>query len=185
MGPCGYGKKEGDMLVELQRENASSDYALVCWCVLQCSESMSRGIQETDDWMLEWDGGGNSTASDTRSCCRHFSPRTQGSYHCNENMRTDTIAPTGQHPEDAQDLLQGQGLQEAHPAQGHPVQGWQGSSTAASRPRPERILTWHPKRLPSSLRVSVVTTVSSPVTVVRPSLSSTRRPRPPRRSSSD
>ena len=45
-------------------------------------------------------------------------------------MRTDTLAPTGQHPEDAQDLLQGQGLQEAHPAQGHPVQGWQGTDGA-------------------------------------------------------
>lgn len=75
-------------------------------------------------------------ALDTRSCCRHFSPRTHGSYHCNKNMRTDTLAPTGQHPEDAQDLLQGQGLQEAHPAQGHPVQGWQGSSTAANATTP-------------------------------------------------
>jgi large subunit ribosomal protein L44e len=120
------------MLVELQREYASPGYAPVWWWMLQCSESMSRGIQEMDDWMLGWDGGGNSTLRTHDLAADTFSAHTHGSYHCNENMRTDILAPTGQHPEDAQDLLQGQGLQEAHPAQGHPVQGWQGSSTTTS-----------------------------------------------------
>lgn len=46
----------------------------------------------------------------------------------NEITKTDSLAPTGQHPEDAQDLLQGQGVQEAHPAQGYPVQGRQGAT---------------------------------------------------------
>lgn len=34
---------------------------------------------------------------------------------------------SGQRSQDSPHLLQGQGLQEAHPAQGHPVQGWQGT----------------------------------------------------------
>lgn len=106
--------------------------------------------------------------------------------HRQQELKAD-LATTGQHPEDAQDLLQGQGMQEAHPAQGHPVQGWQGAHPPnLDHPTPKHDkLTSHPKRPPSSRRVSVVTTVSSPVTVVRPSPSSTRRPRPPRRSSSD
>lgn len=33
---------------------------------------------------------------------------------------------TGERTKDSPHLLQGQGLQEAHPAQGHPVQGWKG-----------------------------------------------------------
>jgi len=33
---------------------------------------------------------------------------------------------TGQRSKDSKDLLQGQGLQEAHPAQSHPVQSRQG-----------------------------------------------------------
>jgi len=37
---------------------------------------------------------------------------------------------SGQRSQDSPHLLQGQGLQEAHPAQGHPVQGWQGTDTA-------------------------------------------------------
>lgn len=32
----------------------------------------------------------------------------------------------GQHSQDPKHLLQGQGVPQAHPAQGHPVQGWQG-----------------------------------------------------------
>lgn len=32
----------------------------------------------------------------------------------------------GERTKDSPHLLQGQGLQEAHPAQGHPVQGWKG-----------------------------------------------------------
>lgn len=59
---------------------------------------------------------------------------------CNKSTKTDTLAPTGQHPEDAQDLLQGQGLQEAHPAQGHPVQGWQGATLPLSLHGLERTL---------------------------------------------
>ena len=110
-----------------------------------------------------------------------LSSRTHGSYHCHENMRTDTLAPTGQHPEDAQDLLQGQGLQEAHPAQGHPLvihsRGPDAHTESAQSTRLARLLC--------SPRVSAVTTVSSPVTEVRPSPSSTRGPRPPRRLSSD
>jgi hypothetical protein len=34
---------------------------------------------------------------------------------------------SGQRSQDSPHLLQGQRLQEAHPAQGHPVQGWQGT----------------------------------------------------------
>ena len=178
------GKKEGDMLADCRGKLHHQTMRLSV-VYAACSEDMSCGIEESDDWMLNWDSGGNSTLR-THSYCRHsLRAHTHGSNYCNENMRTDTLAPTGQHPEDAQDLLQGQGLQEAHPAQGHPVQGWQGSSTATPRPHSERILTLHLKRLPSSLRVSVVTTESSPVTVVRPSRCSTRRPRPPRRSFSD
>lgn len=59
---------------------------------------------------------------------RRHAIRTHGAANSESRKRkADVIAPTGQHPEDAQDLLQGQGLQEAHPAQGHPVQGWQGA----------------------------------------------------------
>jgi hypothetical protein len=38
----------------------------------------------------------------------------------------DGVTPPGQRSQNPPDVLQGQGLQEAHPAQGHPVQGWQG-----------------------------------------------------------
>lgn len=84
-------------------------------------------------------------------------------------------------------LLQGQGLQEAHPAQGHPVQGWQGTDNAHDESirmhKQQKLIQFFFSfsRPLCSPRVSVVTTVSSPVTVVRPSLSSTRRQRPPRR----
>ena len=36
------------------------------------------------------------------------------------------MSVTGERTKDSPHLLQGQGLQEAHPAQGHPVQGWKG-----------------------------------------------------------
>ena len=35
----------------------------------------------------------------------------------------------GQHSKDSPHLLQGQGLQETHSTQGHPIQSWQGSSS--------------------------------------------------------
>jgi ribosomal protein L44E len=37
------------------------------------------------------------------------------------------MRPSGQRSQDSPHLLQGQRLQEAHPAQGYPVQGWQGT----------------------------------------------------------
>lgn len=40
--------------------------------------------------------------------------------------QADKISHLGQHSENPQDLLQGQGLPQAHPAQGHTIQGWQG-----------------------------------------------------------
>ena len=85
-------------------------------------------FKKQDDWMLKLDSGGNSTLRTNDLAADTFLRAHVDHYHCNENMRTDTLAPTGQHPEDAQDLLQGQGLQEAHPAQGHPVQGRQGAT---------------------------------------------------------
>ena len=47
----------------------------------------------------------------------------------NYSTGSTTLTPgiTGERSKDAQDLLQGQGLQEAHSAQGHTVQGWQGT----------------------------------------------------------
>ena len=42
------------------------------------------------------------------------------------NTYADILAPPGQRSKDPQDLLQGKRLQEAHPAQGHPVQGRKG-----------------------------------------------------------
>lgn len=76
---------------------------------------------------------------------RRHCPRTHRSHCCNKNIRTDTFAPTGQHPEDAQDLLQGPRLQEAHPAQGHPVQGWQGALNSQPQQRPDHTLTLQSK----------------------------------------
>merc|ERR1712216_842859 len=67
----------------------------------------------------------------------------------------------GDRPQGEEDFLRSEGLQEAHHPQGHPVQ--------LARP-------------PCTHKGSAATTVSSRVTVVRPSLCSTRRPRPPRRS---
>ena len=105
---------------------------------------------------------------------------------------TDGGFRSGQHPENPPDLLQGQGVQEAHPAQSHPVQGWQGEPRHPTTRRCSRLhelclhgllmefLWWN--RLPSSPRVSAVMIESRAVTEVRPSLSSGRRPRPPRRS---
>ena len=88
---------------------------------------------------------------------------------------------SGQRSQDPPYLLQGQGLQEAHPAQGHPLvihsRGPDAHTESAQSTRLARLLC--------SPRVSAVTTVSSPVTEVRPSPSSTRGPRPPRRLSSD
>ena len=106
---------------------------------------------------------------------------------------------TGQHSQNPPDLLQGQGVPQAHPAQGHPVQGWQGekSTTPLTRPISARPTVYvnvstssgltfplHNYRPLCTPRVSAVTTGSRAVTVVRPSPSSTRRPRPPRRLSS-
>jgi hypothetical protein len=45
------------------------------------------------------------------------------------------MSSLGEHSQDPEDLLQGQGLPQAHPAQGHRVQGWQGAHTSVSRPR--------------------------------------------------
>ena len=42
------------------------------------------------------------------------------------------MSVTGERTKDSPHLLQGQGLQEAHPAQGHPVQGWKGMNTLLS-----------------------------------------------------
>lgn len=42
------------------------------------------------------------------------------------HQMANILAPTGQHSQDPQHLLQGQGVPQAHPAQGHPVQSWQG-----------------------------------------------------------
>jgi hypothetical protein len=109
---------------------------------------MFRGIE---GWMIRsrdktavapWAFGTQPTA-DT------FLAHIHGADHCHKNTQTDTLAPTGQHPEDAQDLLQGQGLQEAHPAQGHPVQGWQGAFTIQDPTTPtNRKLTHHSKGFP-------------------------------------
>ena len=41
-------------------------------------------------------------------------------------LTNSAMSLPGQRSQNPQDLLQGQDLQEAHPAQGHPVQGWQG-----------------------------------------------------------
>ena len=39
---------------------------------------------------------------------------------------------SGQHPKDSSHLLQGQGLQEAHPTQGHPIQGRKGQQARST-----------------------------------------------------
>jgi len=59
-GPSGYGKKEGDMLVDCRGKMHHQTMRLSV-VNAACTKSMSCGIQETDDWMLKWDGGGNST----------------------------------------------------------------------------------------------------------------------------
>lgn len=43
-------------------------------------------------------------------------------------MEAYTFLRTGQHSQDPPDLLQVQGVPQAHSAQGHPVQGWQGET---------------------------------------------------------
>ncbi|KAK2861256.1 hypothetical protein FQN49_004391 [Arthroderma sp. PD_2] len=40
-----------------------------------------------------------------------------------------TVCSIGQHPKNPPDVLQGQRLQEAHPAQSHPIQGRKGQQT--------------------------------------------------------
>jgi hypothetical protein len=96
----------------------------------------------------------------------------------------------GQHSENPPDVLQVQGMPKAHPAQSHPVQGRKGTiqghkNTQNTQPRTGQRLTnlgFVTIRLPSSRRVSAVTIASRAVTVVRPSRSSGKRPRPQRRS---
>ena len=128
MGCVAMERKEGDMLAGCRGKMYHHQTMRLSVVNAACTKSMSRGIQETDDWMLKWDGGGNSTLRIHDLAADTFLRAYTDHDHCNKNMRTDTLAPTGQHPEDAQDLLQGQGVQEAHPAQGHPVQGRQGAT---------------------------------------------------------
>lgn len=90
------------------------------------------------------------------------------------------IVGAGERSQDSPHLLQGQGLQEAHSAQGHPVQGRQGTLPSSAHHQSAHAHRF--SRPPNTRRVSVVTTASSPVTVVRRSLCSTRRRRPRRRS---
>lgn len=55
------------------------------------------------------------------------------------------IFATGERSEDSPHLLQGQGLQEAHPAQGHAIQGRQGKTKTQSESWSERSLTYLPQ----------------------------------------
>ena len=90
-----------------------------------------------------------------------------------------TESSPGQRTQDQTHLLQGQGLQEAHPAQSDAIQGWKG--TACCNPcNDNTILT--PSRHPCSPKESVDMIANNPVMVVKRSLFSTRRPRQRRRS---
>src|SRR5687767_13344210 len=67
--------------------------------------------------------------------------------------RNRTVANrSGQHPENPQHLLQGQGVPQAHPAQGHAVQGRQGfplrPGKASLRSQAERLWWSDQARLP-------------------------------------
>jgi ribosomal protein L44E len=62
-----------------------------------------------------------------------------------ERQMLTKVLTLGQHSQDSEDLLQGQGVPQAHPAQGHPVQGWQGAflshgDSIRTPPRSGRIL---------------------------------------------
>lgn len=56
----------------------------------------------------------------------------------------DSFGQTGQHSQDPKHLLQGPGVPQAHPAQGHPVQGWQGLAlrTGKATLRPQAVGLW-------------------------------------------
>ncbi|KAB8345980.1 hypothetical protein FH972_023032 [Carpinus fangiana] len=63
-----------------------------------------------------------------------FKPRpTPPKFSCSTSAHANT--GPGERSQDPQDLLQGQRLQEAHPTQGHPVQGWQGTTSSIDPPR--------------------------------------------------
>jgi hypothetical protein len=93
--------------------------------------------------------------------------------------RADMPVLPGERSKDSPYLLQRQGLQEAHPAQGHTIQGRQGMCCTA------QCLQWSAAdtiaRPPHTPKESEDTIVSSPVTVVRRSPFSIRRRRLPRR----
>jgi hypothetical protein len=75
-GPSGYGQKERDMLADCRGKMHHQTMRL---SVVNAagSKSMSRGIQETDDWMLKWDSGGNSTLRTHDLAADTFSAHTQ------------------------------------------------------------------------------------------------------------
>ena len=77
-----------------------------------------------------------SGTEDGRTTGRH-SQTTPGQTLTHRSFRT------GQHPKDTKHLLQGKGVPEAHPAQGHSVQGRQGlavcSGKAPIRPQAVRL----------------------------------------------
>jgi len=93
----------------------------------------------------------------------------------------------GQHPKNPPDVLQIQGVPKTHPAQGYPIQSWKGIDRPlglALHVLSILVLIWLcclNIRPPCLLRVSVATTGNKAVMVVRPSPSSTRKPRPQRR----
>ena len=105
------------------------------------------------------------------------------------------ILHPGQHPQNPAHLLQRQRLQEAHPTQSHAIQSRQSTSSPTSQ-RPPLL---HPEPLPTLLsesslippspsrpqqspKANAATTASNPATAAKPNPSSTKRPRPPRRS---
>lgn len=162
------------------------------WCAYfeLCKRSVNRGVLAGNNMLgrdLRKGSGKDMGMSKGRAAAPTASRGQKNPAASHQTSRILTRTPPGQRSQNPPHLLQGQGLQEAHPAQGYPVQGRQGTTATTSnishayqRQQTHTIIP----RLPFSPRVSAVTTASNPDTVVRPSPSSTRRPRRPRRSCS-
>jgi hypothetical protein len=103
----------------------------------------------------------------------------EGDGHADNQSTWKLTEPSaGQRTQDQTHLLQGQGLQEAHPAQSHTIQGWQGTANALRT----SIIHLTRSRHPCSRKESVDMIANKPVTVVRQNPCSIRRPRQRKRS---
>jgi hypothetical protein len=161
-------------------------------CIQACTISIPKSVcndREPLDSLRQWSPGicviwieqcPNGAAGDAihRSCGRLFWG-VEGDGHADNQSTWKLTEPSaGQRTQDQTHLLQGQGLQEAHPAQSHTIQGWQGTANALRT----SIIHLTRSRHPCSRKESVDMIANKPVTVVRQNPCSIRRPRQRKRS---